>query len=88
VSHLVNFKSSRPGADDHAPHSPLLTVRQVASLLGLGASTVYRRALSGDIPAVRLFDGGGPLRFRREVIDGLVKAGESRMREEIQGGEI
>lgn len=34
--------------------APLLTVREVAALLGLSRSKVYLMALSGDLPVVRI----------------------------------
>lgn len=42
------------------PH--LLTIRETALALRASRPTVYRKIARGDIPAVRLGDGAGPLR--------------------------
>jgi excisionase family DNA binding protein len=41
----------------------LLTVRETAALLRQSERSVRRKVHSGQIPAVRLGDGGGPLRI-------------------------
>jgi len=47
--------------------SPLLTVAQVAELLAVSESLVYRLASDGEIPCYRI--GKGALRFRPEDIE-------------------
>lgn len=44
----------------------VMTVEEAAEYLRLNPSTVYRRARTGEIPAVRV---GGTIRFVQEVID-------------------
>jgi excisionase family DNA binding protein len=54
----------------------LLTVEQVARLLGVDQSTVRNVAHNEDMEAV-LLDGGG-LRFRRHVIEALAEEIDER----------
>ena len=60
---------------DAAGGHELLTAREVASRLRLAVPTVYERARSRPeiYGAVRL--GGREIRFRRAVIDALVRGG-------------
>lgn len=57
--------------------SPLLTPREVASLLRIKPSTVFDAAARGDIPCVRLWRGRRKslLRFRRADIENLIGRG-------------
>lgn len=50
----------------------LLSVHDVAPLLNLGASTVYRWAKAGIIPCHRLNGRTGPVRFVRAEIDAYI----------------
>ena len=47
----------------------LLTVSEVADLLRINKSTVYRMAKQGRLPATRV---GRQWRFRKDVLDGLL----------------
>ena len=49
----------------------VLTVTEVAEYLGITSDTVYRKARSGDIPALRI---GRLWRFPKDVIDDWLKA--------------
>ena len=49
----------------------LLTVPEVATLLGLGRSTVYAWAKSGRIPAIRI---GPRWRFHPEILEAWILA--------------
>jgi len=63
--------SRRPlpvGAQERA--STLLTVAEVADLLRINKSTVYRMAKQGRLPATRV---GRQWRFRESVLDGLLE---------------
>ena len=48
----------------------LLTVVEVADLLRINKSTVYRMAKQGRLPATRV---GRQWRFRKSVLDGLLE---------------
>ena len=48
----------------------LLTVSEVADLLRINKSTVYRMAKQGRLPATRV---GRQWRFRKDVLDGLLE---------------
>ncbi len=48
----------------------LLTVAEVADLLRINKSTVYRMAKQGRLPATRV---GRQWRFRKSVLDGLLE---------------
>jgi len=50
--------------------SKLLTVAEVADLLRINKSTVYRMAKQGRLPATRV---GRQWRFRESVLDGLLE---------------
>jgi len=54
----------------------LLTAEQVARLLNVKPSTIYDRAYRGDLPVIRLWNGGrrALVRFRRKDILNLVEA--------------
>lgn len=45
----------------------IMTAEQLAKYLQLDEQTIYRKARSGQIPAVRI---GKTLRFKKDVIDG------------------
>ena len=63
--------SSRPlsvGAQKRAGR--LLTVAEVAELLRINKSTVYRMAKQGRLPATRV---GRQWRFRESVLEGLLE---------------
>ncbi len=51
------------------PEGRLLTVSEVAELLRINKSTVYRMAKQGRLPATRV---GRQWRFRKSVLDGLL----------------
>ena len=53
------------------PERRLLTVSEVAELLRINKSTVYRMAKQGRLPATRV---GRQWRFRKSVLDGLLEA--------------
>jgi excisionase family DNA binding protein len=44
----------------------ILTIKEVASYLKVNERTVYRLAVSGDIPAFKV---GGSWRFRKEALE-------------------
>jgi excisionase family DNA binding protein len=48
-------------------NAPLLTAREVASLLGVSAETVLRWTRRGELPAVRL--PGGAIRYREDELE-------------------
>lgn len=63
--------SSRPlpvGAQERA--GKLLTVAEVADMLRINKSTVYRMAKQGRLPATRV---GRQWRFRESVLEGLLE---------------
>jgi excisionase family DNA binding protein len=47
----------------------LLTVDEVCGLLHYSRSTVYRHIRSGDLPALRLGEGGTTLRVRADALE-------------------
>jgi excisionase family DNA binding protein len=53
-----------------APEGRLLTVSEVADLLRINKSTVYRMAKQGRLPATRV---GRQWRFRKSVLDRLLE---------------
>ena len=57
--------------------SPLLKPREVAQLLGIGLSSVYRLAERGTLPTVKI-PGTEMVRFRRERIENLVRQWEDK----------
>jgi excisionase family DNA binding protein len=53
----------------------LLTVADVAELLGVTPRTVLRRWRRGDLRGYRLFgEGRGPVRFRRDEIERTIES--------------
>lgn len=61
------------GGDDPAPgNGRLLTVEEVAEMLRINKSTVYRMAKQGRLPATRV---GRQWRFRESVLEGLLEPG-------------
>ena len=64
-------------ANVHAPSQPearLLSMREVAEVLGVSTATVRRMVVSGRLPSVRF----GPKswhRIRREDVERLIEAG-------------
>ena len=60
-----------PMAHRRFPERRLLTVSEVAELLRINKSTVYRMAKQGRLPATRV---GRQWRFRKSVLDGLLEA--------------
>ncbi len=56
--------------DATAKEGKLLTVVEVADLLRINKSTVYRMAKQGRLPATRV---GRQWRFRKSVLDGLLE---------------
>jgi excisionase family DNA binding protein len=49
--------------------APLLTIPEVARRLGLHRDTVYRKIERGEIPALRLGGGHGPLRVDADELE-------------------
>jgi excisionase family DNA binding protein len=49
----------------------LLSVAEVAGLLGMGRSWVYQQIKSGDLPGVHL---GGSVKVKREDLEGYIEA--------------
>jgi excisionase family DNA binding protein len=60
--------AARP-APGRRPEGRLLTVSEVADLLRINKSTVYRMAKQGRLPATRV---GRQWRFRKSVLDGIL----------------
>jgi excisionase family DNA binding protein len=56
---------NQPSKDDRA----LMTVEEVAGLLGLSVSTVYSMVAARKLPFLRLGNGRGVIRFSRAQID-------------------
>lgn len=54
---------------------PLLTVQEVADLLGVGKTWVYEAVREGRIPHLRF---GRSVRFRRDAIDAWLTERERR----------
>ena len=52
-----------------APARHLLTVSEVAARLRLSKPSVYRKIAAGDIPALRLGNGVGPLRIPEDELE-------------------
>lgn len=61
--------SSSGAPSGRRPEGRLLTVSEVAELLRINKSTVYRMAKQGRLPATRV---GRQWRFRKSVLDGLL----------------
>ena len=59
-----------PAAPGPRPDGRLLTVTEVADLLRINKSTVYRMAKQGRLPATRV---GRQWRFRKSVLDRLLE---------------
>jgi len=53
----------------------IMTVEEVAEYLKLDPQTIYRKFRRGEIPGVKI---GKAIRFKREVIDGWLRAMSSR----------
>ena len=63
--------------NDLAPQDTtrLLTPAQAAELLGISLATVHRRAVLGDLPAIKLWSGRrAPIRFRRDDLERWLEA--------------
>jgi len=60
------------GASGASDNGRLLTVEEVAEMLRINKSTVYRMAKQGRLPATRV---GRQWRFRESVLDGLLDPG-------------
>lgn len=58
-----------PAGAVRRPEGRLLTVSEVADLLRINKSTVYRMAKQGRLPATRV---GRQWRFRKSVLDGIL----------------
>ena len=54
---------------------PLIRTAEVARILGIGVSTVYRLVETRQLPCVRL---GSAIRFRRSTLEKLIEAQETR----------
>lgn len=65
----VEESSAAGPAGAQARERKLLTVAEVAELLRINKSTVYRMAKQGRLPATRV---GRQWRFRRSVLEGLL----------------
>ena len=61
---------TQPSVGAPAQEGKLLTVVEVADLLRINKSTVYRMAKQGRLPATRV---GRQWRFRKSVLDGLLE---------------
>ena len=61
---------TQPAVGEPAQEGKLLTVVEVADLLRINKSTVYRMAKQGRLPATRV---GRQWRFRKSVLDGLLE---------------
>jgi excisionase family DNA binding protein len=60
-------------------HTRLLTVKEVAAVLGQHRITVYRAIERGEIPAVRLGAGkSAPIRVREETLEALLQPATER----------
>ena len=51
----------------------VMTVSEVAEYLRVNPQTVYRKAKSGELPAVRI---GRAIRFRRAELDAWIKGAQ------------
>ncbi len=60
-----------------AGSTPLLKPREVARLLGIGLSSVYRLAERKTLPAIKI-PGTKVVRFRRERVEELVRRWERK----------
>ena len=58
------------GAESHGSRMALLTVKEAASLLGIGRSTVYELIYAGRIRSVKI---GSSRRIRRGDLDDFVR---------------
>ncbi len=66
------------------PNDALLTLRDVARLLGVSRSTVGRYVHEGRLQAIRLGDADtSPLRFRRSALDAFLQEGGRRQAERV-----
>jgi len=68
-SHSAPGGSAAHAASGRRPEGRLLTVSEVADLLRINKSTVYRMAKQGRLPATRV---GRQWRFRKSVLDGIL----------------
>ena len=66
--------SERHGMSAYASERPtsLLTIAELAQLLGIGRTTVYRLVNTGELRAVRV---GERLRFRPEDVNAYLQRG-------------
>jgi len=53
----------------------ILKAKQVAEMLDVGLSTVYRAVEAGELPAIRI---GAAIRIRREALEKFLSQQESR----------
>jgi excisionase family DNA binding protein len=65
--------AAEPGGSAWPPAQALLTVRQVAELLGMTPKAIYHRAERGQLPGV--FHVGRSLRFRRSDLLRFISEG-------------
>jgi len=61
--------------------------KEIAALLNCGVSTVYRLAAAGVLPAVKV-PGTNLVRFRREVIERLVRQWELNGNGRVRGRRV
>lgn len=59
------------GEPDRKSLEPLLSVKEVAKILGISESGVYRRCSAGDLPSVGV---GGRTLFEQEAIRQFIEA--------------
>jgi len=65
----------------------LLTVREAAALLQISPATCHRRAVLGDLPAIRLWSGRrAPLRFSRGELLAWLERRRVRPLRSVRGG--
>ncbi len=55
-------------------HAQLLTIKEVASILGLHAASVRTKIRRGELPAVQLGGAGSAIRVDRRELDGWIYA--------------
>lgn len=67
----------------------LLRIREAAALLGISAATCHRRAILGDLPAIRLWAGRrAPIRFRREDLERWLESRRVWPLRSVNGGRV
>lgn len=62
--------------------SDMMTVEELADYLRVDPQTIYRKFRGGELPGVKI---GRAIRFKREVIDGWLRAASYRWGAERRG---